>query len=119
MTTLYHHPRCSKSRAAAELLENRGIEFKVVKYLESPLSEKDLKKIINLLGIKPEQLARRGEKRFKEMGLGERELSDQEWLSIFASNPILIERPIVIHNGKAAIGRPLENITAILDESLS
>ncbi|QDT05400.1 Arsenate reductase [Rubripirellula lacrimiformis] len=117
MTSIYHNPRCSKSRQAVQLLEERGIPFEVVKYLETPPSEKELGRIVKMLGMKPEQLARRGEKLFKELGLADRDLSDQQWLAILAENPKLIERPIVIHDQKAAIGRPLENITAILDSS--
>ncbi len=115
MTTVFHNPRCSKSRAAVELLNSRGIEFDVVEYLETPPSEKELGKIVKMLNIKPAQLVRTGEKLFKELKLGERELSDEQWIAILASNPALIERPIVVHDGKAAIGRPLENIVEILD----
>lgn len=116
MTTVFHNPRCSKSRAAVELLESREIEFDVVKYLEEPPSEKDLGKIVKMLGIKPEQLVRRGEKLFKELKLGDQELSDKQWIATLAANPTLIERPIVVHDGRAAIGRPLENIVEILDQ---
>ncbi|QDV68769.1 Arsenate reductase [Rosistilla carotiformis] len=115
MTTIYHNPRCSKSRAAVELLDSRKIEYTVVKYLETPPTEKELSEIVAMLGIPPQQLARRGEAVFKELGLGEKPLSDKEWLAVLAANPKLIERPIVVHEGQAAIGRPIENIAAILD----
>ncbi|TWU40251.1 Arsenate reductase [Novipirellula aureliae] len=116
MTTVFHNPRCSKSRAAVEFLESRGIDFDVVKYSETPPSKKEIAKIVKMLGIKPVQLVRKGEKLFKELKLGDQELSDFQWIEIFAANPTLIERPIVVHGGRAAIGRPLENIVEILDK---
>lgn len=115
MTKIYHNPRCTKSRAALELLESRGIEFEVVNYLDDPPSEKELRQLVKMLGIKPRELVRKGEALFKELGLGEKEPTDKEWITILAENPKLIERPIVVHNGKAAIGRPTANIEAILD----
>ena len=116
MTKIFHNPRCSKSRAAVELLETRGLEFEVVEYLDNPPGEEELGKIVKMLGVKPEQLARRGEKLFKELGLGDKNLSQEEWLAMLAANPKLIERPIVVHDGRAAIGRPIENVTEILDK---
>ncbi|QEG00459.1 Arsenate reductase [Stieleria maiorica] len=116
MTTIYHNPRCSKSRAAVELLRSHQIEFDIVKYLEDPPSEKELAKIVKMLGITPEQLVRKKEKRFNEMELGDQVMSDKQWIAILAANPSLIERPIVVHQGKAAIGRPTENITELLGQ---
>ncbi|TWU15515.1 arsenate reductase (glutaredoxin) [Allorhodopirellula heiligendammensis] len=116
MTTVFHNPRCSKSRAAVELLSSRGLEFEVVKYLESPPSEKEIRKIVKLLGIEPARLVRKGEKLFKDLKLAEQDLSDEEWIAILASYPALIERPIVVHEGRAAIGRPLENVVEILEK---
>lgn len=116
MTTIFHNPRCSKSRAAVELLESRGIKFDVVLYLQAPPSEKELGRIVQMLGIDPEQLVRKGEQLFKELGLGDQELSDKEWIATLSANPKLIERPIVLHGGSAAIGRPIENIVEILDK---
>lgn len=97
------------------MLESRGIEFEVIKYLEDPPSEKGLRQIVKMLGIKPKELARKGESLFKELGLGKKELADKEWITVLAENPKLIERPIVVHEGKAAIGRPTENIESIFD----
>ncbi|MGB7324567.1 MAG: arsenate reductase (glutaredoxin) [Rubripirellula sp.] len=114
MTTLYHNPRCSKSRAAVDLLNERGLKFETVKYLQDTPSEKELAKVVKMLGIHPADLARKGEKRFKELDLVSQNLTDQQWIAILAENPVLIERPIVVHNGKAAIGRPIENIAKIL-----
>ena len=116
MTTIFHNPRCSKSRAAVELLESREIDFDMVKYLEDPPNEKEIGKIVKMLGIEPDQLVRKSEKRFKELNFGDQELSDKQWIAILAANPTLIERPIVVHDGRAAIGRPLEKIVEILDK---
>lgn len=115
MTKVFHNPRCAKSRAAVELLESLGLEFEIVKYLDDPPSEEELAGIVKMLGISPEQLVRRGEKLFKELKLADRELTDKEWIATLSANPKLIERPIVIHDGKAAVGRPIENIVEILD----
>ncbi|WP_146394371.1 arsenate reductase (glutaredoxin) [Allorhodopirellula solitaria] len=117
MTKIYHNPRCAKSRAAVELLESRGIEFDIVKYLDDPPNEKELRAIVKMLGISPEKLVRKGEKLFKELGLGGKSLTDAQWIEVMVEHPKLIERPIVIHGAKAAIGRPTENIESILDPS--
>ena len=114
-TTIYHNPRCSKSRNALALLEERGAPFEVIKYLEDPPTATRLKQIVKLLGIKPAELARRGEKVYKELGLAGQELTDKQWIDTMVEHPQLIERPIVVHDGRAAIGRPIENIEAILD----
>ncbi len=118
MTTIFHNPRCSKSRAAVELLQTRGLPFEVVKYLENAPSEQELAEIVDMLAIRPEQLVRKKEKRFGELQLDGKALSDQDWLAILAANPILIERPIVGHDKKAAIGRPLENISDLLNVAM-
>ena len=98
------------------LLESRGIDFEVVKYLEQPPTEKELRRIVKLLGIKPEQLVRKGEKLYKELQLGEQTLSDKQWIATLAAHPKLIERPIVVHGDQAAIGRPTENINELFEE---
>ena len=113
-TTIYHNPQCSKSRSAVALLETHGIEFDVVKYLEHAPTERELTKIVKMLGCKPEQIVRKKEKLFKELGLDNKQLSDSEWIATLAAHPRLIERPIVVHEGHAAIGRPTENIETLL-----
>ncbi|WP_146568834.1 arsenate reductase (glutaredoxin) [Posidoniimonas corsicana] len=114
-TKIYHNPRCSKSRSALALLEERGAPFEVIRYLEDPPSAKELLQIARLLGIKPAELARKGEKLYKELGLADQQLTDKQWAAVLAEHPQLIERPIVVTGGRAAIGRPIENVEAILD----
>ena len=113
MIKIYHNSRCSKSRQGLAILENSKKEFQIVKYLEDLPSEKELTDIINILGITPIQLVRKTEKIWKEKFKG-KELSDQEIIKAMVENPKLIERPIVINNNKAVIGRPPEDILTII-----
>lgn len=113
MITIYHNPRCSKSRQGLEILENSGKEFEVIKYLDESISEEQLKEIINLLGIQPIDLVRKNEAIWKSDFKG-KELSDNEIISAMVKHPKLIERPIVVNNGNAVIGRPAENIKALI-----
>ena len=113
MIKIYHNPRCSKSRQGLELLQNSGKEFEIVKYLENTPTKDELISIIEKLQIKPVELVRKNEAIWKENYKG-KELSDPEIIEAMLQNPKLIERPIVINNSKAAIGRPLENIQNII-----
>ena len=113
MIKIYHNPRCSKSRQGLALLENSGKPFEIVKYLEDNLSAKALEEIINLLGIKPIDLVRKNEAIWKTNYKG-KTLTDNEVIDAMIENPKLIERPIVINDSKAVIGRPPELITTIL-----
>ncbi|MCI2227930.1 arsenate reductase (glutaredoxin) [Polaribacter sp. MSW13] len=113
MIKIYHNNRCSKSRCGLEILEKSGKEFKIVKYLEDVPSAKELKEIIKLLNISPIDLVRKNEKIWKENYKG-KELSDDEIVNAMIKNPKLIERPIVINNNKAVIGRPTESILSII-----
>jgi arsenate reductase len=113
MIKIYHNPRCSKSRQGLAILENSKKEFEIVKYLEDVPSEKELTEIIKMLGITPIQLVRKTEKDWKEEFKG-KELSDKEIIKAMIKNPKLIERPIVINNNKAVIGRPPEDISTII-----
>ena len=113
MTVVYHNPRCSKSRCSIEYLQNKGIEFKIVKYLETTLTVAELTDIIGLLGIKPVELIRKVEDLYKSEYKGKM-FSDAEWIQIMAENPVLIDRPIVVHNDKAVVARPVEKIDDIL-----
>jgi arsenate reductase (glutaredoxin) len=110
---IYHNPRCRKSREGLAILESSGKAFEVVKYLDDIPSEKELTEIINLLNISPIQLVRKTEKIWKENYKG-KELSDAEIISAMLENPKLIERPIVINNKKAVVGRPPESILEII-----
>lgn len=112
MIKIYHNPRCRKSREGLAILENYGKEFEIIKYLEDAPTEKELAKIINLLGIKPIELIRKNEQIWKE-NYKNKSLSDREIIIAMVQNPKLIERPIVIKNDKAVIGRPPETILEI------
>jgi arsenate reductase len=113
MIKIYHNPRCSKSRQGLALLEESGKEFEVIKYLDSPLSEKALTSLIDMLEIAPMELVRKGEAIWKENYKG-KELSDTDVVAAMSQHPKLIERPIVVLGKKAVIGRPLENIEKLL-----
>lgn len=113
-TTIYHNPRCSKSRAAMELLNDKGIEANVVKYLDTPPDRQTLENILDLLGLEPRDLMRKGEKEYADNTLADESLSRDQLIDAMVEFPKLIERPIVVANGKAAIGRPIENIIDIL-----
>ena len=113
MIKIYHNPRCRKSREGLTLLENSGKDFEVIKYLETPVTESELKDVIALLNISPMDLVRKNEAIWKSDFKG-RVLSDTEIINAMVSNPKLIERPIVINGTKAVVGRPPEQILTIL-----
>jgi len=112
--TLYHNPRCSKSRSALELLEARGLAPSVVRYLEPPPDAATLKALLGKLGIGARQLLRSGEDEFKTLGLADPALSDDQLIDAMARHPKLIERPILVAGNKAVIGRPPEKVLEIL-----
>ena len=114
MLTIYHNPRCSKSRASLALLEEKGLKPTIVKYLETPPDKQELTAVLDKLGLPAEQIVRKGEALFKELGLKDRTLSNDEWIDILVEHPKLIERPIVVHGDRAAIGRPIERVAEIL-----
>ena len=113
MIKIYHNPRCRKSREGLALVENSGKEFEIIKYLDNPLNEKELNDILNLLNITPIELVRTNEKIWKENFKG-KELKDAEIVKAMVENPKLIERPIVIYNESAVVGRPPEKILEII-----
>ena len=113
MTTIYHNPRCSKSRQTLELLQEQGIEPDIIEYLSSPPSEAELDGILTKLGMEPEALMRKGEDEYKQHFKG-RDLSRAETISLMVQYPKVIERPIVVNDGKAAVGRPPESVLGIL-----
>ncbi|MFC5569407.1 arsenate reductase (glutaredoxin) [Lysobacter yangpyeongensis] len=113
-TRLYHNPRCSKSRGALELLHERGIEPHVVAYLDTPPTADELRALLRLLGIPARSLLRTGEDEYAALGLADPSLSEDALIAAMASHPRLIERPIFVHNGRAVIGRPPEQVLALL-----
>jgi len=112
--TIYHNPRCGKSRQTLQLLKDRGIEPDIIEYLKTPPSPQELDHILQKLGIEPRELMRKKETEYKANSLDDPSLDRQALINAMIQNPILIERPIVIANGKAAIGRPPEDVLAIL-----
>ncbi|MDF3866130.1 arsenate reductase (glutaredoxin) [Pseudomonas denitrificans (nom. rej.)] len=112
--SIFHNPRCSKSRGALELLEERGIQPQIIRYLETPPSAAELKALLGKLGISARQLLRTGEDEYKELDLANPALGDEQLIAAMASHPKLIERPIVIVGDKAVIGRPPEKVLEIL-----
>jgi arsenate reductase len=112
--TIYHNPRCSKSRATLALIEARGLKPKIVDYLETPPSAAELKAILNKLGLTPRDILRKGEPVYAELKLKTRKLDDDALIAVMVKNPILIERPIVVAGNRAVVGRPPENVLAIL-----
>lgn len=108
-----HNPRCSKSRAALELVRDAGVELPVREYLREPLSIDELRRIVGLLGVRPIDIVRRGEPQYQALGLGD-STPDEEVLRAMAEHPILIERPIVVRGGRAVVGRPPENVRELL-----
>lgn len=113
-TKIFHNPRCSKSRAAMDLLTDKGIEADVVKYLDTPLDRETIVSVLDLLGMEPRELMRKGEAEYADNNLSDDSLTRDQLIDAMVDYPKLLERPIVISNGKAAIGRPIENIIEIL-----
>lgn len=111
--TVFHNPRCSKSRCALTYLDDLKQEYEVVDYLKDVPSKKELLNIIKLLGIRPEELIRKGEPEYKKK-FNKKQLTDNEWIEAMIRFPKLIERPIVIKNNKAVIARPTERIDELV-----
>ncbi|MBF0369300.1 MAG: arsenate reductase (glutaredoxin) [Magnetococcales bacterium] len=112
--TIYHNPRCKKSREGLALLQEEGIEPEVVQYLKTPLDKPGLEELLTLLGLEPRALLRKQEAAYKENNLKDPALSRDALIEAMVAHPKLIERPIVVANGKAVLGRPKENILQIL-----
>ncbi|NIJ44739.1 arsenate reductase [Wenyingzhuangia heitensis] len=113
MIKIYHNPRCAKSRQGIAFLEEKGFDYEVIKYLENTLSVKELKILLDQLDIKPIELIRKNEAIWKSDFKG-KEFSNDELIEIMVKYPKLIERPIVVHQNKAVIARPIENIDNVL-----
>jgi arsenate reductase len=114
MVRIYHNNRCSKSRATLALLEQRGEPVEVINYLDHPPSASVLVDLLAKLGMSPRELMRNGEEEYRSLGLDDLTLDDATLIAAMVAHPKLIERPIVVANGKAAIGRPPEAVLAIL-----
>ena len=112
--TIYHNAKCSKSRQTLKLLEEQATGIDVIEYLKNPPTVKKLKEILSLLKIPPRELMRKKEAEYKDLGLYNSDLSDEGLIVSMVKHPILIERPIVLANGKAALGRPPENVLNII-----
>ena len=111
---ILHNPRCSKSRQTLELLQENGVEPNIIKYLETPPSEQDLKAIIKTLNVSPRDILRIKEAEYKESGLDNPDLSNDEIIKLMVQNPKVIERPIVFNDQVAVVGRPPENVLTII-----
>jgi arsenate reductase len=112
--TIYHNPRCSKSRQALTLLRDEGVEPQIIEYLKTPPDTATLEHLLTMLGLEPRELMRKKEKEFKEHDLGNPDLSRDALIAAMIAHPKLIERPIVVKDDKAALGRPPESVLDIL-----
>jgi len=112
--TIYHNPRCSKSRNTLALLEEHGVTPDIVLYLETPPDRKQIRQLLSMLGMSASDLVRRGEQDYKSCGL-DRNSTDEEIVNAMATHPKLIERPIVVKGRKAVLGRPPENVLELID----
>ena len=112
--TIFHNPRCSKSRQTLSLIQEKSIDINIIEYLKTPPDISQLKQILKQLGYEPRQLMRKSEQIYKDLGLGNENKTTEDLVIAMAQNPILIERPIVLSGEKAAIGRPPESVLNIL-----
>ena len=112
--TIYHNPRCSKSRATLELLTARGFAPRVINYLETPPTAAEVERLLELLDLDPRAVLRKEESEYSELGLADTTLSRKQHVAAIAKHPRLLQRPIVVVDGKAALGRPPEAVLAIL-----
>ncbi|MCL1666096.1 arsenate reductase (glutaredoxin) [Elizabethkingia ursingii] len=110
---ILHNSRCSKSREALQYLEDQKIDFELINIIQNPLSKEEVTSVLQKLGIKAEDLVRKSDALFKEKYAGQ-ELNEDGWINVLVGNPTLIQRPIVVKDSKAIIGRPLENVIDFL-----
>ncbi len=113
MITIYHNPKCRKSRSGLQYLKDKGLECTVVEYLKVPFSRKQLQDVLMKLNKKPEDIVRTQEDAYKEKLKG-KHFTDEEWITILLENPKLIQRPIVVRDNKAVLGQPVEEIDRLL-----
>ena len=112
---IYHNPRCSKSRAALALLRDRGVEPEVVEYLETPLDADTVRGLLGALGMSARDLLRSSEAPYRELGLSDSSLAEDDLIAAVAAHPILMQRPVVRRGDRAVVGRPLERVADLLD----
>jgi len=112
--TIYHNPRCSKSRQALKLIKEHNIEPNIIEYLKTPPSAADIRDILKWLNLAPREIMRKGEPESQSLELGNPEISTDDLINAIVANPILMERPIVVSGNQAIIGRPPENILKII-----
>lgn len=115
-TTIYHNPRCSKSRESLQLLQEKELDYTIVEYLKTPPTRSELQDLLAKLDLKPSQLIRKTEAIYKEHYKG-KSLQEDEWMDAMLNYPRLIQRPIVIHGNKAVIGRPIDQVKELLESS--
>ncbi|ABK42813.1 arsenate reductase [Magnetococcus marinus MC-1] len=111
--TIYHNPRCSKSRQTLQILQDKGIEPTVVEYLKTPLDKAALQNLLAQLGCSPREILRKGEEAYKENHLHDPNLTDDQLLNVLVAHPKLMERPVVVHGERAVLGRPPESVLAL------
>ena len=111
--TIFHNPRCVKSRETLALLESKGVKAEIVEYLKTPPTAEELKEILQKLGLKAEDIVRKSETLYKEK-FADKKHTEVQWIKILVNNPVLIERPIVVNGKKASLGRPPEKVLDIL-----
>ena len=114
--TIYHNPRCSKSRQTLQLLHDNNIDPVVIEYLKTPPSKNEFKRILTMLEMKPREILRTKEPEYKQYGLDDTSLTDDQIISIMLEHPKLIERPIVVTKNRAALGRPPENVLEVIND---
>ncbi|RLA65427.1 MAG: arsenate reductase (glutaredoxin) [Epsilonproteobacteria bacterium] len=110
----YHNPKCSKSRQGLELLEKNGINYEIKEYLKEPITQKEIKELSKQLNLKPLDFIRKKEQIYKDLDLGNKNLTMDQWCKIIAENPKLLERPILTNGKKAIIGRPTKSLLELL-----
>ncbi|WP_444994265.1 arsenate reductase (glutaredoxin) [Aliikangiella sp. IMCC44359] len=108
--TIYHNPRCSKSRQTLELLNDNGADVEIVEYLKNPPTVEELTNVLSALKLSPQEVMRKKEAEYKESGLNNTDLSEEEQIKLMVAFPKVIERPIVVKGKKAVVGRPPENV---------
>jgi arsenate reductase len=113
--TLYEKPTCSKCREAVALLQERGVDLERVDYYVQPLDRQTLERLLKKMGARPQEIVRTGEEVYRQLRLDQREVSDEEWISLLAQYPDLVQRPILETEDRAVLGRPLERISAFLE----